>query len=124
MPLVPQVATTTEDAEYYKNAREKQLGVPLDALSPLGSAVREQQWTALEAGLGKVAAWLDVGGRERQFFMGERVSHADFVLTALFIAVKRLVGEESQEWKRFMGWHESRWVELVDALESMRCNHD
>lgn len=67
---------------------------------------------------------MDVVGRERQFFMGERVPHADFVLTALFDAVKRLVGEESQEWKRFTGWHGGRWVELVDALESMRCKHD
>ncbi|KAI0800557.1 hypothetical protein C8Q74DRAFT_1314072 [Fomes fomentarius] len=117
MPLVPQFATTTEDAEYYKAAREKQLGVPLDALSPLGSAVREQQWTASEAGLGKVAAWLDVGGREGQFFMGERVSYADIVLAALFIAIKRSVGEESEEWKRFTGWHGGRWVKLVDALE-------
>lgn len=116
MPLIPNLLSP-ENAQYYRAARASQLGAKLDELSPPGSEVRKQQWAAFEAGMSKVAKWLDAGGKEGRFFMGERISFADFVLGAGLLCMKKALGEDNEEWKAVAGWHGGRWARYVAALE-------
>lgn len=86
-------------------------------LSVLGSAAREDRLVALESGMGKIAQWIEVDGKDRKFFMGDKPCYADFFIGAGLESMKRVLGEDSEEWRRIAQWHGGRWGRLVAALE-------
>ena len=65
----------------------------------------------------KVARWIEADGKERKFFMGDTPCFADFILGAGLEAMKRVLGEDGEEWRRVTQWHGGRWGRLVAALE-------
>ncbi|KAI0756341.1 hypothetical protein C8Q80DRAFT_1115882 [Daedaleopsis nitida] len=89
MPLVPNRGVPRGAAE--------QFGVKLEEMemSPQSGAARKRQWAAAEAAFGKVAAWMDGGGQMRTRFMGDVDSYADLIFAAMFICLRRVVGEET-----------------------------
>ncbi|RPD82308.1 hypothetical protein L226DRAFT_528492 [Lentinus tigrinus ALCF2SS1-7] len=103
---------------HFKAARECVLGGKMEDWSPLGSKTREQQWAKLEAGLGRIERWLTADGKERAFFMGNKLSFADFVLAARLMGLERTIGEEGEEWKRLQQWHGGRWARLLESMEA------
>ena len=84
--------------------------------APAESDTRAKQWVALEKAFGKIAGWLDAAGKQGQFFMGDRLSFADFILGARLIWMKRTLGEDSDEWRKVAGWHGGRWAKFLEAL--------
>ncbi|OBZ68778.1 hypothetical protein A0H81_11342 [Grifola frondosa] len=93
--------------EYFRRTREARFG-KLEEWSPPGP-VREAHWKAIEAGLHKVTKWLSMDGNEKLFFMGETISYADITLGASLVALKRVLGPDSQEWKNVKTWDGGRW---------------
>ncbi|KAF9041973.1 hypothetical protein BDZ89DRAFT_1034773 [Hymenopellis radicata] len=72
-------------------------------------------------GLGKIGAWM---GLEDKYVMGDKISYAD-LLTCAFLRWARVSwGEDSQEWKDVMSWHNGRWgrlmAEFAEKYESIK----
>ncbi|KAI1793087.1 hypothetical protein LXA43DRAFT_972095 [Ganoderma leucocontextum] len=117
MPLAPPLLSP-DSAAHYTAVRETIMSESLvKELSILGSAAREERWVALESGLGKVAKWIETDGKERKFFMGDKPCFADFFVGAGLESMKRVLGEDGEEWRRVAQWHGGRWGRLVADLE-------
>ena len=118
-PLVPPLLSPDSAAHYEvlnKNFIDDAL---LEELSVLGSPAREEQLAAVENELGKVAKWMEVDGKERRFFMGDTPSYADFMIGSPLENMKKVLGDESEEWRRIEGWHGGRWGRLLESLEAL-----
>lgn len=103
---------------YFKAARERTFGGVIEEWSPRGSAAREAHWKHLHNAFGQIAGWLDAGsGEERRFFMGDRASFADIVLAGRLLGMKRVFGEDSEDWKTIESWHGGRWVRQIEAFD-------
>ncbi len=117
MPLVPPLLSP-DSAAYFTARIESRMSESLvKELSVVGSAAREERWVAMESAMGQVARWIEADGKERKFFMGDTPCFADFILGAGLEAMKRVLGEDGEEWRRVTQWHGGRWGRLVAALE-------
>ncbi|KAI0673789.1 hypothetical protein C8Q78DRAFT_968752 [Trametes maxima] len=118
--IMPSAYTRLNEASkaYFKDRRQAVLGGgDLEEWSPPGSAVRRQQWKEVEAAFGVIATWLDAGGKGNKFFMGDKITFADMMLAGRIFWMKRVLGDESEEWKKVETWHGGRWARLIEALE-------
>ena len=116
MPIAYENVLNDASKVHFKAAREKVVGGDMAIWSPAESDTRAKQWVALEKAFGKIAGWLDAAGKQRQFFMRDRVSFADFILGARLIWMKRTLGKDSDEWRKVAGWHGGRWAKFLEAL--------
>ncbi|KAI8990692.1 hypothetical protein BD414DRAFT_484497 [Trametes punicea] len=116
MPVVLQRLNDASKA-HFKQRREMVFGGHIEEWSPPGSAVRAEQWRQLQTGFGRIAQWLAAGGKERKFFMGDYITFADITLAARLMWMKRILGEESEEWRDVEKWDGGRWARLVEAFE-------
>lgn len=117
MPLAPSLLSP-DSAAYYGAILEATMDKSLVAeLSVLGSAAREERLVALESGMGKIAQWIKVDGKDRKFFMGDRPCYVDFFMGAGLESMQKVLGEDSEEWRRIVQWHGGRWGRLLAALE-------
>lgn len=46
---------------------------------------------------------------EGPYFMGTTISFADIVLASYSMWIRKILGEESEEWKDIISWNGSRW---------------
>lgn len=113
--LVPRVPAILNDisVEYFIRTRTEQFGKPLVELEPVGEA-RAEAWAKLKANFGEMDMWLSKS--PGQFFMGDGPTFADFVVAGLLQSMKVIFGENSEEWKDVVGWHDGRWNNLVINL--------
>ncbi|KAI0334079.1 hypothetical protein GY45DRAFT_1296000 [Cubamyces sp. BRFM 1775] len=116
MPVAHQLLNDASKA-HFKQHREMILGGNMEEWSPLGSSVRAEQFKQLEKGFGQVAQWLDAGGKQRKYFMGDDITFVDIALAARLLWMKRVLGDDSDEWKSVENWHGGRWARLVAAFE-------
>jgi glutathione S-transferase len=102
--------------EYYKNTREARFGMSLGDTAPEGSEKRAAVWKGVREGFKEVHKWIGVDGRDKLFMMGDRLSFVDVVIASYLTWFKRLLGEESQEWKELMIAEDGRWARLSEAF--------
>ncbi|KAI8976418.1 hypothetical protein BD414DRAFT_168303 [Trametes punicea] len=103
---------------HYKHARESQWGERMEEWAPPGSEARDMHWGALEEAFGKVKGWLETEPESgRKFVMGDGPSFADFVLGARLMWMKKILGDESDEWNAVEKWHDGRWAQLLNDLD-------
>ena len=103
----------------FKAARESVVGGRMEDWNPPGTPKAAQNWAALEAGFGKVAAWMDAGGEGRPFVMGDVPCYADFIVGARLSWLKKALGDESEEWLRVEQWHGGRWARLLERMDTL-----
>ncbi|PIL22614.1 hypothetical protein GSI_15304 [Ganoderma sinense ZZ0214-1] len=111
-----QAALRPPSAEYFLKTREAMYG-SFDEFAPKGSEKRGKHWEGLREIYRTLAGWLEADGRkDRLFFMGERISFADVSVAGFLWWIRRMFGEESDEWKEITGWDEGRWKRFMDAF--------
>ncbi|KAI9060509.1 glutathione transferase FuA class [Trametes sanguinea] len=103
--------------EHFKDRRETVFGENIEEWSPPGSAVRAEQWKKLQAGFAQIARWMGAGGKERRFFMGDTITFADIALAGRLMWMKRVLDDDSEEWKNVERWHGGRWARLIEVFE-------
>ena len=98
--------------EYFRSTREVYFGKPLEQLGG------NEDWAALEAGLGKVQGWLSANGAGKdELFMGDKVCFSDLQLAGFLIWARIIFGEDSADWKRIAGWHGGKWKRIVEFFD-------
>ncbi|PPQ79769.1 LOW QUALITY PROTEIN: hypothetical protein CVT25_003322 [Psilocybe cyanescens] len=80
---------------------------------------RAQDWIKLQEGMDQVDAWFVRNGRRGQFLLGETSSWADIVVVSFLFFIRRVWGEDSEEWKKIMAWNGGRWKNLSDAFKKI-----
>ncbi|KAG2012970.1 hypothetical protein CC2G_009916 [Coprinopsis cinerea AmutBmut pab1-1] len=60
------------------------------------------------------------GGEDGKFgwYLGGRISFADFALGGSLLFLKTAWGEDSSEWAKVKNWHNGKWVAALNALDS------
>ena len=100
-------------AEYFRKTREIAFGKKLEEL---GS---ESDWVALEEGLGRVKTCLDANGKGKDLLaMGDRITQSDVILASILIWVRRVAGEDSEDWKRIAAFHDGKWAMFLQQFSS------
>ena len=90
--------------EYFRRTREEWFGKPLEELAPEGSAKRVECLEGVEKAFAGFAKWLEAdGSKDKLFFMGDTICYADVTLASRLVWFKRVLGEDSEEWKTVMG---------------------
>ncbi|PCH40178.1 hypothetical protein WOLCODRAFT_136708 [Wolfiporia cocos MD-104 SS10] len=101
---------------YFRRTREISFGQKIEEISPPG-AIREALLEKLQGGFTKLAEWLELDGREKLFFTGNRVSHADLSIAGWLIWIKLILGADSPEWLAVKTWNGGRWGRFMEHFE-------
>lgn len=85
---------------------------------PLDQAYSEDNWVALEQGLGRLAGFLSCNGAGKDnLFAGDKVCFVDFEFAAILLATRNVCGKDGEAWKKICGWHEGKWEKYLDLFE-------
>jgi len=99
---------------YYRATVEKLIGKKLEDFSPSGP-VRDECWKQVKQWFNVVDGWLKL--EEGPYFMGNTISFTDIILVSYLTWIRKVLGEESEEWKDIICWHSSRWGKLAEAFD-------
>jgi len=100
--------------EYFRSAREKDFGMKLEDIAPTGSVKRKAMFIAGKEGFSKLASMYEENGADLPYFFGKTFSYADCIVTGFLFWMRRLLGEDSAEWKDIATWDGGRWAKLLD----------
>ncbi|KAG7441200.1 uncharacterized protein BT62DRAFT_997376 [Guyanagaster necrorhizus] len=65
--------------------------------------------------LGKMNTWFE--GSEGDFDMGNEPCFADAAICAFLWFTRRMVGEDSEEWKDDVSWNDGRWGRYLESFK-------
>ena len=88
----------------------------MEEFSPVGSEKRAKHWKGIQDALHLFKGWLAVGGSEKLFFMGDRISNADVTIASFLQWLKLVLGESSQEWRDITQWDGGHWARLMQEF--------
>jgi glutathione S-transferase len=106
----------TSSQEYFRIHKEKAFGKTLEALLPTGDA-KDAEWTKVKKAFDTVDGWLQKAKVDGPWFLGEQHSFVDFVVGARLMWLRRVFGEDSQEWADIKTWNEGRWLAFVEGIK-------
>lgn len=89
----------------------------LEELAPEGSERAKGLWGEVMKGFTAMEGMMRVGREQGPFVMGEKVTFADVVVASVLTWAKRLLGEDSREWKEIMQADGGVWKGYVEAFE-------
>jgi len=125
MPLLPLLLPASHDQldsqsqGHYRRNREAEFGElfggNLEEWTSPGP-VRERQWNEVRKGLSNVSEWMTLGGNDKPFITGDKMSYADLFIAAWLMWVKRILGSDSSEWVELMTWDNARWGKLMGSV--------
>lgn len=104
--------------EYFRTTREAMFGAKMEEVAPVGSEKRAEYWTGVEKVLHLFAEWLEADGKQKSFFLGEKVAFADIAIASFLVWVRVVLGKESKEWTDVLTWDGGRWARLIDTLKT------
>lgn len=112
MIILPSHAILTpRSAEYMRRTREEMFGRKLEDMVPKDKA---EAWNQIKAGYDKLDKLLQLGNGP--YVMGNTVSFQDFDVASYTLWLRRILGEESEEWKNIINWNDGRWGRLIEGF--------
>lgn len=110
--------------EYFRSSREPYFGgKKLEDVIPTGNE-KVAGLKKVEEAFRVFAGWYDanpyatsdeLANAPNLWLMGTEPSYADLILAAYVMWMKKVWGEESEEWKRVSSWNGGRWESLLDG---------
>ncbi|EAU93612.1 hypothetical protein CC1G_02842 [Coprinopsis cinerea okayama7 len=91
----------------------------LDEVAVKTDEEREKIWGDLREGLKAIDRYYKETDEAGPWMLGKTVSFADFVVVAFLVALKRVFGEESEEWRTVKGWDDGRWGHLLQKTAEL-----
>lgn len=113
-----------EGAEYFRRTREVSFNKPsVYDICPKGEARREI-WDKLKKEFDTLDSQMARNGEAGRWIMGERITYADMILSALFVWMKSVPSgairdgaEFETVWEFMKEWNEGRWKDMLAAME-------
>ncbi|TFK67433.1 hypothetical protein BDN72DRAFT_96957 [Pluteus cervinus] len=107
-----------ESQLYFRRTREAVFGKRLEDVVPKKETGDwDREWAKVKAGFETVEKWFKQhGGSEGEWVLGDQLSFADLGITGFLVAIRIIMGEDSQYWKDIMSWSGGRWARFVDRL--------
>jgi glutathione S-transferase len=100
----------------WRERREGWLGQRLEDLAPTGPK-RDAALSIVLKELDVIEDCLQTNEEsETAFVMGNKLSYCDVALAGTLTCMRRLLGEESSEWRAVMRANKGRWSRLMDAF--------
>ncbi|KAK0203365.1 hypothetical protein DFS33DRAFT_1474434 [Desarmillaria ectypa] len=93
---------------------KSRLGGALRVEAPKGEE-REKLWASAKKNFGKMNKWFE--GNDDEFVMEKQPCFADTVICAFLWFTRRMVGEESEEWKDIITWNDGKWGRYLDNFK-------
>ena len=88
----------------------------IEEIAPEGSEKRANLWKETVGGLKMISSWLSMeDGVGSAFIMGSQPSFVDVVVASVLTWMKRLLGEDSKEWRQVLEADGGRWRRMVLA---------
>ena len=107
---VPQLLDSPSQ-EYFRKTREAAFGRRLEDMSG------EDHWVALENGLEKFKVCLEENEKGKNILLGDdRITYADVQLAAVFVWMRTVCGDDSEDWKRFSDLHGGKWAKFMEQF--------
>ena len=109
--------------EDYKRTRIVLVSTLLKATVPTSVEEIDGMWKIVEAGLKLIAGWYDAGSNSGSntdsVFMdgGEEFGAPDIIMASRLIALKTILGENSERWARIRDIDGGRWGRLLSKFE-------
>lgn len=104
---------TEKSRDYWRRSREERFGKKIEDLLP--PEARPVVWKKALAGFKQVGDWLGVN-ESGQFVMGETLSWGDVVMGSWLLMIRRMWGEDNDEWKELMSVDGGRWQKFFQAI--------
>ncbi|KAK0436502.1 uncharacterized protein EV420DRAFT_238303 [Desarmillaria tabescens] len=103
--------TNDATAVYFSKTR---LGGTLKVEAPKGEEIEKLRASAKE-NFGKMSKWFEDNGGD--FVMGKEPCFADTVICGYLWFTRRMVREESEEWKDIVTWNDGRWGRYLEIFK-------
>ncbi|KAJ3533355.1 hypothetical protein NMY22_g7363 [Coprinellus aureogranulatus] len=105
--------------EYFRTTREAHFNRgggnrKLEDVIPKGEE-KVEAWAKVQAAFSTIASWYAAEGGD--WIMGESVSYADLVVSAYLIWIKRILKEDSDDWREVERWDGGRWKRLLESCK-------
>ncbi|EAU86390.2 hypothetical protein CC1G_05384 [Coprinopsis cinerea okayama7 len=126
--IVPYVTDNLNEKSrpFFQSDREKKFGKTMEELKT-NLEERQMNWEKFKDGMGRIDGWFTKNDEEglfkSDFIMGDQPVFADFVIGGLLAWIRNVWGEDSAEWNEMKGWHDGRWLRLVDQLRKYETVH-
>ncbi|KAJ3725169.1 hypothetical protein C8R42DRAFT_694978 [Lentinula raphanica] len=105
----------TASQEYFRTTRELRYKKKLEDIAPPRDHSR--LWDQVRRGLDAMSRYMDANGKQGLFWFGDELTYADMVMVAWFVWVKRILGEETSEWKNIIQMNNGRWGRLMHYFQ-------
>ncbi|KAF6756201.1 hypothetical protein DFP72DRAFT_894858 [Ephemerocybe angulata] len=117
---------------YFRSVVEGALGAPIEEW--LANPENPQKvWKDVQGGFDVIDGYYRKAeviagvGREEEkgvFIGGKGMVYADVALASILVWVWKVLGEESEEWKRLVMWNGGRWGRLHEAIKGYTVVHE
>ncbi|RXW24364.1 hypothetical protein EST38_g1484 [Candolleomyces aberdarensis] len=84
---------------------------------PLSAEEEAEEWKKIEGCFNALEKSIKGTDEKGQWFLGDQITFADFVIGGFLIWTRKILGEESEGWKYIKGWNDGRWVRFLDGLK-------
>ncbi|TEB27756.1 hypothetical protein FA13DRAFT_1736220 [Coprinellus micaceus] len=110
--------------DHYSTARAEDL-FPLFKVKrvekwPWSEEDQAKHWADAKKALDALDEKLTATDAKGPWYLGDRISFADFVIGASLIWMELLLGEESEEWKNVTTWNGGRWKRFIEGISEWR----
>lgn len=89
---------------FYRTKRVANFGAP---------GPKVEDWKRYKDAMGVIEGWLKKNGENQKYVAGNSITYADIMLAARLQRVRKVFGEDSEEWKGIQEWHQGRWGALI-----------
>ncbi|KAJ3552797.1 hypothetical protein NP233_g12789 [Leucocoprinus birnbaumii] len=119
LPAIPQNILNPISAEHFIRTRTESFG-PLEELD---KQAREEQWKKVEDSFKVLDRWMSKNNTQNggEWVMGDTITFADFAIAGLLNGARVVLGEESEDWQKMMGWCGGKWKRFMDGLKEYSC---
>ncbi|KAF9820738.1 hypothetical protein IEO21_01181 [Rhodonia placenta] len=101
---------------YFRETRERMYGKKLEEFTPVGP-IRDEHWQKVQDGYSRMSSWLTADGKDKLFFMGDKICYADISIAGWTVWMKLVLGPDSAEWAAIKAWDGGRWSRFMEHFE-------
>lgn len=103
--------------EYFRRVRERNMfgGRKFEDVLPKGEK-RKVEWMRVKEGFNRLDGWLQMEKVDGPYLMGHTPCFSDFAIAGMILWMKKVWGEDSEEWTDISTWNDGRWAAFLEGI--------